>query len=60
METDVTVAHSDVEEVIALIQEYLFQGGDGRDGDALERVLSALSYADRIVILREGVVASGS
>ena len=53
MKTEITITSADAFEAIKLIQEYLYKGGTGFDGDALERVLDALGEADRIVIIPE-------
>lgn len=50
---EVSISQHDAMEVMWLIQEYLHDGGNGRDTDALERVMEALfagRSGSRIVI----------
>lgn len=48
--TECTISGKAAIEVIRLIDEYLFQGGDGRDEELLVEAREALEMADRIVI----------
>ena len=50
MKTEVTISGHAAIETIRLIEEYLQQGGTGRDENALLETLQALEEADRIVI----------
>jgi hypothetical protein len=53
MNTESTISLKDTLEVIKLIREYLNKGGSGLSNEALERVLEALEWSDRIVIESE-------
>ena len=53
MDIHYEVSASDIEQVIALINQYLQKGGSGFDNEALERVLNAFHYSDRIEIVTE-------
>ncbi len=50
MTNERTVSVADVEQVMHLIREYLYEGGTGLDSDALERMLEVFNEADQIVI----------
>ncbi len=50
MKTEATISGHAAIETIRLIEEYLQQGGTGRDETALLEALQALEEADRIVI----------
>jgi len=53
MQTEITVSPAAAHAVLALIHEYLAQGGTGHDADALCEMQTALMEADRIVISAE-------
>ena len=53
MNTLATISHHAAVEVIRLIEEYLYQGGTGRDEHALIEALHALEEADAIEIAPE-------
>lgn len=50
MHTEFEISSESAIEVIRLIEEYLFQGGTGRNEEILLECLAALQEADRIVI----------
>lgn len=50
MITEIEITAAAAIEAKRLIQEYLFQGGNGFNDELLEQVLTALDEADRIVI----------
>lgn len=52
-----TISHHAAVEVIRLIEEYLYQGGTGRDEHALIEALHALEEADAIEIAPEEAAA---
>lgn len=51
MQTEITISAAAVNATLALIHEYLAEGGAGHDTDALCEMQAALMDADRIVIL---------
>jgi hypothetical protein len=53
MKTEYKLTAYDANQALALINEYLTQGGVGFDDEALERVAVALGFGDRIVILSQ-------
>ena len=53
MKTDATISNAAAVEVIRLIEEYLHQGGTGRDETLLVEALRALEDADHITIEEE-------
>lgn len=50
---EATITNSEAVEVMKLIKEYLYQGGNGFNADKLESVLYAFEWANRIVIETE-------
>ena len=52
MKEEYAITSKDALEAINLINEYLLEGGTGFDNDALERVVEALAWADRIRIIK--------
>lgn len=54
MQTEITVSAAAARATLALIHEYLAEGGAGFDAAALEEMHAALGEADRIVIASEG------
>lgn len=53
MLTETTISAAAVNEVLALIHEYLAEGGTGFNADLLSDALAALGGADRLVIASE-------
>lgn len=53
MLTETTISPAAVNEVLALIHEYLVEGGTGFNADLLMDALGALGGADRILIASE-------
>ena len=51
MDTPTAISRHAAVEVIRLIEEYLYQGGTGRDENALFEALHALETADAIEII---------
>lgn len=54
MKEEWKVTREDADQVVLLIHEYVTQGGNSLDFDALIRVADALHWADRIVFVNEG------
>ena len=50
MNTEIKISRRAAEEICALIEEYLHEGGSGFDNLLLEEALTALGEADRIVV----------
>lgn len=53
MNTEIQVSAKAANAALALIHEYLAEGGAGIDADALEEMQAALAEADRIVIIAD-------
>ena len=51
MQTEIQVSAQAARSTLALIHEYLTQGGSGIDPDALVEMFDALAEADRIVVM---------
>lgn len=52
MKEEIAITHDTAAEVARLINEYLFQGGAGFDGEKLAEAREALMWADRIRIIK--------
>lgn len=52
MKEEISITHDEATEVARLINEYLFQGGNGFEHERLANVREALMWADRIRIIK--------